>query len=83
MSDAQRGGRRLHELEDVRRSSGGADAKSVPLSARWFLHICGRDRIWLWRAAGSIACKPAVMAETDERVAFGTEYRALAGSARH
>ena len=26
-----------------------------------------------------IACKPAVMAETDRFVAFGTEYRALAG----
>lgn len=26
-----------------------------------------------------IACKPAVMAETDQYVAFGTEYRALAG----
>jgi glutamate synthase domain-containing protein 1 len=26
-----------------------------------------------------IACKPAVMAETDNYVAFGTEYRALAG----
>ena len=26
-----------------------------------------------------IACKPAVMAETDAYVAFGTEYRALAG----
>ena len=26
-----------------------------------------------------IACKPAVMAETDRYVAFGTEYRALAG----
>jgi glutamate synthase domain-containing protein 1 len=26
-----------------------------------------------------IACKPAVMAETDEWVAFGTEYRALVG----
>ena len=26
-----------------------------------------------------IACKPAVMAETDSYVAFGTEYRALAG----
>jgi glutamate synthase domain-containing protein 1 len=26
-----------------------------------------------------IACKPAVMAETDSWVAFGTEYRALAG----
>jgi glutamate synthase domain-containing protein 1 len=25
-----------------------------------------------------IACKPAVMAETDKYVAFGTEYRALA-----
>ncbi|TAN01856.1 MAG: glutamine amidotransferase, partial [Rhizobiaceae bacterium] len=25
-----------------------------------------------------IACKPAVMAETDQYVAFGTEYRALA-----
>ena len=25
------------------------------------------------------ACKPAVMAETDRYVAFGTEYRALAG----
>jgi glutamate synthase domain-containing protein 1 len=25
-----------------------------------------------------IACKPAVMAETDHWVAFGTEYRALA-----
>ena len=25
-----------------------------------------------------IACKPAVMAETDDYVAFGTEYRALA-----
>jgi glutamate synthase domain-containing protein 1 len=25
-----------------------------------------------------IACKPAVMAETDDWVAFGTEYRALA-----
>ena len=24
-----------------------------------------------------IACKPAVMAETDQYVAFGTEYRAL------
>ena len=26
-----------------------------------------------------IACKPAVLAETDQYVAFGTEYRALAG----
>ncbi len=26
-----------------------------------------------------IACKPAVMAETDRWVAFGTEYRALVG----
>jgi len=26
-----------------------------------------------------IACKPAVMAETDQYVAFGTEYRALSG----
>ena len=25
-----------------------------------------------------IACKPAVMAETDHYVAFGSEYRALA-----
>ena len=25
-----------------------------------------------------IACKPAVMAETDDYVAFGSEYRALA-----
>jgi glutamate synthase domain-containing protein 1 len=25
----------------------------------------------------AIACKPAVMAETDDYVAFGTEYRAL------
>jgi glutamate synthase domain-containing protein 1 len=24
-----------------------------------------------------VACKPAVMAETDDYVAFGTEYRAL------
>ena len=29
-----------------------------------------------------IACKPAVMAETDQYVAFGSEYRALAGLAR-
>ena len=27
----------------------------------------------------AIACKPAVMAETDDYVAFGSEYRALAG----
>lgn len=27
----------------------------------------------------SISCKPAVMAETDDYVAFGSEYRALAG----
>ena len=26
-----------------------------------------------------ISCKPAVMAETDQYVAFGSEYRALAG----
>src|SRR6202007_3270887 len=26
-----------------------------------------------------VACKPAVMAETDAYVAFGSEYRALAG----
>jgi glutamate synthase domain-containing protein 1 len=26
-----------------------------------------------------IACKPAVMAETDQYVAFGSEFRALAG----
>lgn len=26
-----------------------------------------------------IACKPAVMAETDDYVAFGSEYRALVG----
>jgi glutamate synthase domain-containing protein 1 len=29
-----------------------------------------------------IACKPAVMAETDQYVAFGSEYRALAGLPR-
>ena len=27
----------------------------------------------------AIACKPAVMAETDRYVAFGSEYRALVG----
>jgi methylamine---glutamate N-methyltransferase subunit A len=26
-----------------------------------------------------IACKPAVMAETDQYVAFGSEYRAMVG----
>ena len=26
-----------------------------------------------------ISCKPAVMAETDDYVAFGSEYRVLAG----
>ena len=26
-----------------------------------------------------VACKPAVIAETDRYVAFGTEYRALVG----
>ncbi|MGE3232095.1 MAG: glutamine amidotransferase, partial [Hyphomicrobium sp.] len=26
-----------------------------------------------------IACKPAILAETDDYVAFGSEYRALAG----
>ena len=30
-----------------------------------------------------IACKPAVMAETDDYVAFGSEYRALAEPSRH
>ena len=30
-----------------------------------------------------IACKPAVMAETDDWVAFGTEFRALAHAAGH
>jgi len=29
-----------------------------------------------------ISCKPAVMAETDRYVAFGTEYRALGRPAR-
>ena len=30
-----------------------------------------------YRAPVPIACKPAVLAETDEYVAFGSEYRAL------
>ena len=30
-----------------------------------------------------IACKPAVMAETDQYVAFGSEYRALGEPAWH
>jgi methylamine---glutamate N-methyltransferase subunit A len=35
------------------------------------------DGFGVWR--DPIACKPAVMAETDDYVAFGSEYRALAG----
>ena len=43
-------------------------------------YVCRRDQGRLWRlCAIPIACKPAVLAETDRYVAFGSEYRALTG----
>ncbi|GIR96234.1 MAG: hypothetical protein CM15mP98_12040 [Paracoccaceae bacterium] len=40
-------------------------------------YLCSRYRKWLWSSRDPIACKPAVLAETSEYVAFGSEYRAL------
>ena len=52
-------------------------ARSQPGRSRRLLHLRRRHRERLRRAARPIACKPAVMAETDRYVAFGSEYRAL------
>ena len=41
------------------------------------VYICCRYRKWIWSAPKTIG-KPAVMAQTDKYVAFGSEFRALA-----
>ena len=47
--------------------------------SRRLLHFRRRHRDGFAVLRDPIACKPAVMAETDDYVAFGSEYRALAG----
>ena len=48
-----------------------------PRGSRRLLHLRGRHRDGFAVMRDPIACKPAVMAETDDYVAFGSEYRAL------
>ena len=65
---------RMREGASARTGDGGIFGR-----ARRLLHFCHRDRGGFGVLRDPIACKPAVMAETDRWVAFGTEYRALVG----
>lgn len=59
-------------------SLGGALEKSLDDLDGFYTFVVGtRDGFGVLR--DPIACKPAVLAETDRYVAFGSEYRALAG----
>jgi glutamate synthase domain-containing protein 1 len=59
-------------------SLGGAMEKSLGDLDGFYTFVVGtRDGFGVLR--DPIACKPAVLAETDRYVAFGSEYRALAG----
>jgi glutamate synthase domain-containing protein 1 len=59
-------------------SLGGALEKSLGDLDGFYTFVVGtRDGFGVLR--DPIACKPAVLAETDRYVAFGSEYRALAG----
>jgi methylamine---glutamate N-methyltransferase subunit A len=59
-------------------SLGGALEKSLGDLDGFYTFVVGtRDGFAVLR--DPIACKPAVLAETDRYVAFGSEYRALAG----
>ena len=68
----------LHELADARRRFAEADAcirRSSALDGFYTFVVGTETGFGVLR--DPIACKPAVMAETDRWVAFGTEYRAL------
>ncbi|THD75226.1 MAG: glutamine amidotransferase [Bradyrhizobium sp.] len=59
-------------------SLGGALEKSLGDLDGFYTFVVGtRDGFGVLR--DPIACKPAILAETDRYVAFGSEYRALAG----
>ena len=73
-----RGRRRLSHLAHARGTFAWRCAEGKPRRPGRLLHVRGRHRERVRRAARRIACKPAVMAETDRYVAFGSEYRALA-----
>ena len=63
-------------------SLGDALEKSLDDLDGFYTFVVGtRDGFGVLR--DRIACKPAVLAETDRYVAFGSEYRALVGLARH
>ena len=58
----------------------GEALETEPRRPRRLLHLRRRHEERLCACVRDpIACKPAVMAETDDYVAFGSEYRALAG----
>jgi glutamate synthase domain-containing protein 1 len=75
--ERHRGGRGLPDLEDARRATlGEALESSLSDLDGFFTFVVGtKDGFGVVR--DPIACKPAVMAETDQYVAFGSEYRAL------
>jgi methylamine---glutamate N-methyltransferase subunit A len=63
----------MREGMSLWRGAGGSLARS-----RRLLHLRRRHENGFGVLRDPIACKPAVMAETDQYVAFGSEYRALA-----
>ena len=70
------------QLADLcrRRASGctitlTGDARTLAAAGNEAATVLSRDGFAVLR--DPIACKPAVMAETDQYVAFGSEYRAL------
>jgi glutamate synthase domain-containing protein 1 len=63
---------RMAQGQESRRGAGRRARRS-----RRLLHLRRRHQDGFGVVRDPIACKPAVMAETDQYVAFGSEYRAL------
>ena len=78
-----RGRRRLSHLAHARgrRARRRAPPSLADLDGFYTFVVATEDGFGVMR--DPIACKPAVMAETEDYVAFGSEYRALVGPARH
>ena len=78
-TDNDHGGRRgLPDLAHAGGRDAGRGARGLPARPRRLLHVRRRTVDGFAVLRDPIACKPAVLAETDDWVAMASEYRAIA-----
>jgi methylamine---glutamate N-methyltransferase subunit A len=75
--ERHRGRRRLHQPQAARRRDAGQALEATLTDLDGFFTFVVGTKNGFGVVRDPIACKPAVMAETDQYVAFGSEYRAL------